>query len=74
MTVKNTFSSSSSSSQFAVSPSLETEFDDSLLLLSCVRTETQINFPITWPITPEILPENFLKRGVGFSEYSDFFT
>ena len=66
MTVKNTFSSSlspqlsSTTLQFAVaaaiSPSLETEFDDSL---QRDRRGDQINFPITWPIT---LRENSIAR------------
>ena len=49
-----------SSLQFAVaaaiSPSLETEFDDSL---QRDRRGDQINFPITWPIT---LRENSIAR------------
>ena len=50
----------SSTLQFAVaaaiSPSLETEFDDSL---QRDRRGDQINFPITWPIT---LRENSIAR------------
>ena len=51
---------SSTTLQFAVaaaiSPSLETEFDDSL---QRDRRGDQINFPITWPIT---LRENSIAR------------